>query len=95
MGVSSLQVSSTHASWGRLLRRLEIPLSGELVGCGFATRLFAVGLAAAIFTLVAAVFLDLTVATLGAAVVLGSDFLGLAVFLVAVTFGCLGACVTG
>jgi hypothetical protein len=35
------------------------------------------------------------VAGLGAAVDLVSGFLGLAVFLLLVTLGCLGACVTG
>ena len=52
-------------------------------------------LAAAVSTLVAALFLGLTEAGLGAVVDLGSFFLGLDVFLVAVTLGCLGASVTG
>jgi hypothetical protein len=58
------------------------------------TRLGVVGLAAAVLTL-AALFLALPVARLGAAVHLGSGFLGLAVSLVAVTLGCSGASVTG
>jgi hypothetical protein len=53
--------------------------SAELGGCGFTTRF---GLAAA-----GAFLVGLTVAALVAAVDLGTGFLGLAVFLVAVTFG--------
>jgi hypothetical protein len=45
-------------------------------------------------TLAAAFFLGFPAAGLGAAVDLGSGFLGLAVFLVAVTLGCYGASVT-
>jgi len=59
------------------------------------TRLGVVGVAAAVLTLVAAFFLDFLAARLGAAVDLGLGFLGLAVSLVAVTIGCLGASVTG
>jgi hypothetical protein len=43
----------------------------------------------------AALFLDSPVAGLGTAVGLGSGFPGLAVFLVAVTLGCMGDFVTG
>jgi hypothetical protein len=39
--------------------------------------------------------LGFTVASLGDGVGLGSGFFGLAICLVAVTFGCLGASVTG
>jgi hypothetical protein len=53
------------------------------------------GLAAVVLTIVAAFLLALPVARLGAAVGLGSSFLGLAVSLVAVTIGCTGASVTG
>jgi VIT1/CCC1 family predicted Fe2+/Mn2+ transporter len=59
------------------------------------TRSGVVGLTAAILTLAAAFFLDFTAAALVAAVDLGSSFLGAAVFLVAVTFGCTNASVTG
>jgi hypothetical protein len=59
------------------------------------TRLGVVGLAAPVLTLVAAFLLALPVARLGAAVCLGSGFLGLALSLVAVTIGCTGAFVTG
>jgi hypothetical protein len=52
-------------------------------------------LAATILTLAAAFLFDFPAADLGAAVDLGSGFLGLAVFLVAATFGCSGASVTG
>jgi hypothetical protein len=53
-----------------------------------------VGLAAAVLTL-AAVFLDFPAAGLEAVEVFGSDYRGLAVFLLAVTLGCSGASVTG
>jgi len=54
------------------------------------TTLGVVGVAAAVLTLAAAFLLDK-----GAAVDLGSGFLGVAVSLVAVTIGCSGASVTG
>jgi hypothetical protein len=54
-----------------------------------------VGLAAKVLTLAAAFFFDFPAADFGAAVDLGSDFLGLAVFLVAATLSCSGAFVTG
>jgi hypothetical protein len=53
-----------------------------------------VGLVAAVLTLTAAFFLGFPAAGLGAAVGLDSDFSGLAVFLVAVTFGCSDASMT-
>jgi len=59
------------------------------------TRSGVVGLAAAILTLAAAFFLVFPAAGSVAAVDLGSGFLYLAVFLVAVTLGCLGSSVTG
>jgi hypothetical protein len=59
------------------------------------TSLGAVGLAAADSTLAAAFFLGFLAAGLGSAAALDSGFLGLAVFLVAVTVGFLGATVTG
>jgi hypothetical protein len=52
-------------------------------------------LSAAVLTLAAAFFLDFPAAGLVAAVDLGSGFLGLVVFLVAVTLACLGASLTG
>jgi hypothetical protein len=54
-----------------------------------------VGLGAVVLTLTVGFFLGFPVAGLRATVGLGSGFLGLAVFLVAVTLGCLGASVTG
>jgi hypothetical protein len=54
-----------------------------------------VGLAAAVFTLAAAFFYGLSVAGFVAAVGFIFGFLGLAVFLVAVTLGCVGPSVTG
>jgi hypothetical protein len=54
-----------------------------------------VGLAATVLTLVAAFFFGFQAASLVAAVDLGLGFLGLAIFLVAVTLGCLGMSVTG
>jgi hypothetical protein len=59
------------------------------------TRSGVVGLAAADLTLAAVFFFDYPAAGLVAAVDLGLGFLGLAVFLVAVTLGCLDAFVTG
>jgi hypothetical protein len=59
------------------------------------TRSGVVGLAAAVLTLAAPFFLGFPAAGLGPAVDLGPDFLGLSVFLVAVTLGCWGASVTG
>jgi hypothetical protein len=53
------------------------------------------GLAATVLTLAAAFFFDFAADDLGAAVDLGSGFLGLAFFLVATTLGCSGAFVTG
>lgn len=58
-------------------------------------RLVVEGLSATVLTLVATFFLGFTVTALGTAVGLGSGFLGLAVFLVEVSFGCMGASVTG
>jgi hypothetical protein len=69
--------------------------SAEVGGCGFTAILLVLGLAPTVLTLAGAILLDLTVATLVVAVGLGTGFLGLAVFLVAVTFGCSGASVTG
>jgi hypothetical protein len=54
-----------------------------------------VGLAAAVLTLAVAFLLCLSVAGLVAAVDFSLGFLGPAVFLVAVTLGCLKASVTG
>ena len=54
-----------------------------------------VGLAAAVLTLAATLLLDFPAASLGAAVVLGSDFCGRPGFLVAVTLSFSEASVTG
>ena len=59
------------------------------------TRPGVVCLTAAVVTLAAAFFLGFPAAGLVAAVDLGLDFLGLAVFLVVVTLVCLGASLTG
>jgi hypothetical protein len=69
--------------------------SGEVVGCVVTTKLVVLGLSATVLTLLVALFLGFTVAGLGAAIVLGSDFLVLAFFLVVVYFCCLGASATG
>ena len=58
------------------------------------TRFGGVVLAASCLALAADFFLGFSAARLGATVVLGSGFLGLAVSLVAVTLGCSGAFVT-
>ena len=74
--------------------RSEISSSAE-VGVWFgSTRLDVVGVAAAVLTIAAAFFLDFLAARLGAAAYLGSRFCGLAVSVVVVTIGCLGAYVT-
>ena len=52
-------------------------------------------MAAAVSAIVTAFFLGFAAAGLGAAAVLGSGFLGLAVLLVVVSLGCLGASVIG
>ena len=54
-----------------------------------------VGLAAAVLTLAAAFFFVFPAACLVAAADFGLGFLGPAVFLVAVTLGCVGASLTG
>jgi hypothetical protein len=58
-------------------------------------RSVVVGLAAVVLTLGVVFFLGFPAAGLGAVVDFGSGFLGLAVFLVAVTLGCLGDSLTG
>jgi hypothetical protein len=67
--------------------------SANLEGCGVTTWLL--GLAAAGFTFAGAFLVGFTLAALVAAVHLGTGLLGLAVFLVAVTYWGLGASVTG
>jgi hypothetical protein len=62
--------------------------------CGY-HQVGVVGLTAAVLTIAAAFFFGFPAAGLGPAVDLVSGFLGLAVFLVAVTLGCSGASVTG
>jgi hypothetical protein len=66
----------------------------EVGGCGVTTRLLVLVLAATVLTLAGACLLGLTVAALVAAVDLGTGFLRLAVFLVAVRFRGSEACVT-
>ena len=58
------------------------------------TRSGVVGLAAAVLTLAAAMFFGFPAAGLVAAVDFGLGFLSPAVFLVAVTLGCVGTSVT-
>jgi hypothetical protein len=72
-----------------------ISSSGEEEGWVETTISGVVGLAATVLKLAAAFLFDFPAADLGAAVDLGSGFLGLAVFLVAVTLGCSGDSVTG
>ena len=62
---------------------------------GGSTSLARLGLSAMVLTLVTACFLVFTVAGLGAAVGLGSNFFDVAAYLVVVTSACLGASVTG
>jgi hypothetical protein len=95
MNVRSRQISSTHAWSGRRTRSSEISPSGEEEGLVGTTSSVVVGLAATVLTLAAAFFFDFPTADLGDAVDLGSVFLFLTVFLVAATFGCSGAFVTG
>ena len=59
------------------------------------TILVFVGLAVAVSTSATIFFLVFLAARLGAAALFGSGVLGLAVLLLAVTLGCLGAFVTG
>lgn len=59
------------------------------------TKLVALGLSVRVLILAIALFFSFTVAGLGAAEIFVSDSLVLAVFLVVVNFGCLGACATG
>ena len=89
MNVRSRRVSFTHAWRGRWSRRTEISSSGNVELWVGTTRLGVVCFAAEVSTLAVAFFLGLPAAGLGAAVGLGSGFLGLAVFLVAVTLGFL------
>ena len=69
--------------------------SGEVEVWVGTTRSGAVGLAAAVLILAAAFFFVFPAASLVAALDLGLGFLGPAVFLVAVTSGCVSASVTG
>jgi hypothetical protein len=94
MDVRSRRISSTHAWRGKQLRS-EIFSSGEVELWVGTNRSGVVGLGAAVLTITAACFLGFPAAGLGAAVDLGSGFLGLAVFLVAVTLGCSGTSVNG
>jgi hypothetical protein len=63
--------------------------------CGVPTRLLVLFLASTVLTPEGAFFEGLPEAAMLAAAGLCADFLVLAVFLVAVTFGCSGAFVTG
>ena len=74
--------------------RSEISSSGEVGFWVGTTRLGVVCLAAAVLTLATAFFLDLPGARWGAAVDFSSDFLGLAVSLVAFTVDFAGAFLT-
>jgi hypothetical protein len=80
---------------GEAIEEIRIS-SSEVVGLWLGTTTSGVlGLAVAVFTLAAAFFFDFPAAGLVTTVDLDSGFLGLAVFLVAVTLGCLGTSVTG
>jgi uncharacterized membrane protein len=80
---------------GRTSRISEISSRGLVELWVGTTSLGLVGLAAADWALAAAFFLGFTVAGLGSAAALDSGLLALAVLLVAVTVGFLGATVTG
>jgi hypothetical protein len=95
MDVRNRRVSYTHAWIGRRSRRSEVSSSGEAGLWVGTTKSGVFGLAAAVLTLLAAFFFDFPAAGLVAAVELASGFLGPAVFLVAVTLGCLDNSVTG
>ena len=95
MDARSRRVSSSHAESVRCSRRSEISSSGEVEFWVGTTSLGGVVLAAAVLTLTSAYFLDFPAVRLGAAVDLGSGFLGLAFSLVSVIIGCSGASVTG
>jgi hypothetical protein len=69
--------------------------NGEVEDWLGSTRPGVVGLSPAVLTLAAAFFFGFPAASLVAAENLGLDFLGPAVFLVAITLGCMGASVTG
>jgi hypothetical protein len=73
MDVRSRRVSCTHASMGRLSPISEIS-SGEVELWLVTTKLWVVGLAAAVLSLAADVFLDFPAAGLEFAKILGSDF---------------------
>ena len=66
--------------------RSDIASSGEVVGCLVTTTLVDLGLLATVLTFMVAFFLGFTVAGLKAAVILGTCFLGLAVFFVVYDF---------
>jgi hypothetical protein len=95
MDVRSRRVSSTNASMGRWSRRSEISSSQEVEYLVRTTRSGFVGLGAVVLTHAATFPFVFPAAGLVAAVDFGLDFLHLDVFLVAVTFGCEGASLTG
>ena len=80
---------------GRLSRRSEISWSGEGEDWLGTTSSGVVVLAAAVLTLATAFYFAFPMAGLVATGDSGFDFLGPADFLVAVTLGCEGTCVTG
>ena len=80
-----------NAGRGRRSMGSEISSNGKVEFSIWTNRFGGVVLAAAILTPAADFFLDFPAVPLGAAVDLGSGFLGLAVSLVAVTLGCSGA----
>jgi len=93
--VRNRQVSSTHCWRGRFSRKSEITSSGEVGLRLGTTRSGVVGLTAAVLTLAPAFFFSFPAGGLVTAENFDSGFLGLAVFLLAVTLGCLGTSVTG
>ena len=76
------------------MRKSEISSSGEVGLCVATTRLDVAGVEATVLTPVAAFFLDFPKTHLGAAVDLGSVFLGPAVSVLSVTVGFSSASVT-
>ena len=79
----------------KLIDKIRDFLEWEVETLGGTTRLGVVGVAAAVFTLVCAFFVDFPAAHLRAAVYLGSGVLCLVGSLMAVTIGFSGASVTG
>ena len=92
MDVRSRRVISTHAGGGEAIRNFLEWGVGTLGGDHHSG---VVGLAAAVSTLAVAFFFGFPPAVLVYAVELDSGFLGLVIFLLAVSLDCVGASETG